>query len=628
MTTPPTAPADLLDLHRTGRLAAHYPAVRRLLAGLDDAGLAAAGQVLSRLDPEQVLHHHPEVPVVTVALTGHGTLAPLIPPLCAELARHGLLLRPYLADFDSYHSDLIRPESDLYAAGPALILLVLDAMVVFDEVPVPWGPADVEQAATRTLAVVDRLAAGFQHGGRGTLVLNTLPLPRHLSAQLLDHRSRARLGAVWGELNTGLLRLADKYPDLVVVDLAPLIAEGIPAYDARLGRYARVHLSPALLGRYAREIGHLARHLTGRVRKVLALDLDGTLWGGILGEDGPAGIELGHGHRGEAFQAFQRVVRQLGAQGVLLAAVSKNEPEAVRAVLREHPGMALREEEFVSVIANWHPKPENLGELAAALNLGLDGFVFVDDSPYECDAVRHALPEVAVVRLDGEPARHVERLLRDGWFDGRDLTAEDRRRPELYRDELARKDFLARFDSVQEHLRHLGVAVRVCEVGADEAELARVSQLTLRTNQFNMTTARLGPAEVRAMTGDPACLVLAVYAGDRFGDNGLVGAVLTRRVADTLHLENFLLSCRVFARGIELAALATVLRRARDAGAATVVGHYRPTSKNHRVGDFYLRNGFTEEPAEGAGRRFRHDLARLPAPPDHIDLTESLGAAL
>jgi FkbH-like protein len=284
--------------------------------------------------------------------------------------------------------------------------------------------------------------------------------------------------------------------------------------------------------------------------------------------------------------------------------------------------MTLREDDFVRVNANWRPKHDNLRELAEALNLGVDSFVFVDDSPYECGLVRSTLPDVAVVHLDGDPALHVQRLLRDGWFTTREVTADDRARPARYRDEAVRHDFLHAFDSIEDYLRELGVRVRLAPV--QEREAARVSQLTLRTNQFNLTTQRLQPADVHALAGDPAGMVLAIHSADRFGDNGLAGAVFARRDDAGLHLDNFLLSCRVFARGIEQACLGAILRHARDTGAGTVFGSYRPTAKNAIVEDFYPRNDFVPHGDDDGATVYRHDLSQIAAPPEHVDLTENL----
>ncbi|HWE88005.1 MAG TPA: HAD-IIIC family phosphatase [Pseudonocardiaceae bacterium] len=627
---PPASTADeLLALHRAGALVGRYPDVRALLTDLPGPALARAGQWLARLDPDEVLRAHPDTPTVTVAVTGNATLGPLAAPLTGELARHGLLARTLISDFNGYLADLSDPASDVYSADPDLVLAVLDAAVVFDQVTVPWRPEDVRHAFDTTLSLLEKLVIRFGETARGALVLNTIPLPRASAAQLVDHRGRARLGAIWRAANERLLRLADVHPFVVVLDLDTLIAEGIPVTDARLAMYAKARLSPELLARYAREIGHLARHVTGRTKKVLAVDLDDTVWGGLVGEDGVEGIEVADSYRGEAFQAFQQTLRQLAAQGVLLAAVSKNDLEPVRAALREHPRITVRENDFVRVVANWRPKHENLAELATDLNVGADSVVFVDDSPYERGLVRRELSDVAVVAVDGEPAHHVERLLRDGWFDVLQLTAEDRARPARYQDELARKDFLHSFDSLNDYLNELDV--RVLLARAEESEIPRISQLTLRTNQFNLTTQRLQPADVRALADHPNGYVLAVHASDRFGDNGIVGAVLAHRERTDdgaeLRIDNFLLSCRVFARGIEQATLAALLRHARDIGATAVTGEYRRTAKNDKVREFYPRAGFVTVTDDGATATFRHkttDRAEIAAPPEHVRLTVRL----
>jgi FkbH-like protein len=610
----------LLELAREGRLAAEYPRVRDLLAGLPEQEQQRAGWPLTRLNADEVLRWHPGVPTVTIGIAGHGTLSALVPALTVQLARHGLLLRPVVGQFDGYVFELSDPQSPLYAARPDLLLCVLDPAMVFDELPVPWTPDDVARAAEARLAVIDGLVRQFLAVGRGTLVLNTMPLLRRDVCQLVDARSRAQLGIIWREVNARLLRLSVDNPSVTVLDLDPILAEGVPANDPRLSVYAKAHLGPDLLAGYAREVGHLARQLRGQSKKCLVLDLDDTVWGGVLGEDGPEGIEIGDGYRGEAFLAFQRAVKQLGAQGVLVAAVSKNDPELVDRVLREHPRMALRSDDFVQVMANWQPKHENLRALAETLGLATDSFVFVDDSPYERGLIRRELPGVAVIEVDDEPAAHLGRLLRDGWFDVPELTGEDRSRPERYRVEVARKGFLDHFDSLEDYLRALRIRVRVRR--ADRADVSRISQLTLRTNQFNLTGQRLQSTAVRALVADPDALVFAVAADDRFGDNGLIGAILARRAGGVLRIENFLLSCRVFARGIEGACLAWLLRHARETGAEAVLADYRPTARNHRVADFYPRHGFVPEGSamDSGTVTFRHELTDIVSPPAHVRL--------
>ncbi|WP_181768535.1 HAD-IIIC family phosphatase [Streptomyces albidus (ex Kaewkla and Franco 2022)] len=626
-----TGPLERLrELREEGRLASDYPSVPGLLAELAQSDgafndLSRAGRLLARVRVEDIQEHHPEVRAVTAAVTGHGTVDALTPALTAQLARHGIPLRVVTGDFDSWLRDLRDTGSALYAPETELALCLLDPHIVFGELPAPWGVEDVAEATASKLELLDRLAGRYAEEATGTLVLNTLPMLRRHTHQLVDHRSRTELAALWREFNAGLLRLALKHPRLHVIDLEPLVAEGGPVRDTRLATYAKVHLGEELLGRYAREVGHLTRTLLGRTKKVLAVDLDNTLWDGVLGDDGPEGIAAATTYRGEAFGAFQHTVRQIGAQGVLLAACSKNDAEPVLGVLRDHPDMVLREADFVRVTANWEPKDGNLRDIAARLNLGVDSFVFADDSSFECGLVSATLPEVAVVRLSEEPALHIDALLADGWFDVRELTAEDRQRAGQYRSDAERRDLLDSAGSLEEYLADL--QVRVALSPPEEHELARVSQITLRTNQFNMTTERLQQTEVRERVDSPSRLVLAVRSQDRFGDNGNVGALLATWTGDALHIDNMLLSCRVFARGIEQAAVSAVLEHARRSGARHVYARYRPTAKNHRVRGFYPSLGFetVEESPEGE-LVFRHDLSELPAIPEYVTLTASIPA--
>ncbi|MGH3416992.1 MAG: HAD-IIIC family phosphatase, partial [Actinocrinis sp.] len=564
----------------------------------------------------------PGQPVVKTAVAGHSTVAALVPPLTAELARHGLVLDITLGDFDGYLRELQETDSPLYAEGVSLALVVLDQQAVFDELPEVWRVEDLERAATAKLAQLDRLAEKYTGRSSATLVLNTLPLQRVHTHQLVDLRSRAALGIAWREFNAGLLRLAAKYQRVAVIDLDPLVAAGGPVGDPRLASYAKAHLGDEVLGRYARDVAHLARTARGLTKKVLVLDLDNTLWDGVLGDDGADGIEMATTYRGEAFGNFQRIAKQIGSQGVLLAVSSKNDQEPVEEVLRTHPDMVLRDTDFVRVNANWNPKDANLRDIAARLNLGVDSFVFADDSPFETGLVAASLPEVAVVRLDEEPALHIARLLADGWFDVLELTAEDRERAALYRTDAARQDLLEDSGSYEEYLADLGVWLTVAPV--TEAEVARVSQLSLRSNQCNLTTLRLQPDDVRAMAQSPEHITLYLRSGDKFGDNGLIGALFVSRQADGLTIDNYIMSCRVLSRGIEQAAVGALLAHAKEAGLGPVRASYRPTKKNHRVRDFWPSFGFERSGGSEQAPDYGHDLAVLPEIPGHLRLDATI----
>ncbi|MDH2390776.1 HAD-IIIC family phosphatase [Streptomyces sp. HNM0663] len=626
------AEARMRALHAAGALAASYPELAGLLTALDEAPPAAqpaddacdwAGRVLARLDPGEVLAAHPGTPVVRVAVTGRATAAGIVAPLTAQLARHGMLMIPYSGGHGGYVQELADPASGLYAHRPELTVCLLDPLTVWDRLPAPWQPYDVALEAERQRLLLAELAAAHRaHAPEGAvLVLNTVPLLRRFTHQLVSLDQRAELGAVWREFTADLLRMADPAAGVAVVDAEPLTASGIRADDPRLGVYADAPCTARLLAALARETAHLARARRGAAKKCLVLDLDGTLWDGVLAEDGPERVRAARSLRSGAFAAFRRIAEQLAAQGVLLAVCSKNDPEPVARALAAHPDWPLSADDFVSVVADWGPKADGIQKIAAELGISPSSVVFADDSVFEREAVRAAVPGAAVVPLDAEPALHGERLLADGWFDTPTLTREDRARADRYRQRERRERQRTRAADYTAFLR--GLSIEASAAPAADGDTARIAQLTLRTNRFNLTGVRLTAAQVARRADDPAALVLAVRAADRFGDDGVVGAVLVHRDADGLHLENYVMSCRVLGRGIEDAVLAGLLRAARRDGLPAVHARWRPTAANEKLRGFLTGHGFTAVPDDdddGGAIRCRHDLLHLPPAPDHIRL--------
>ncbi|WP_431936270.1 HAD-IIIC family phosphatase [Micromonospora sp. RP3T] len=607
----------LRSLHAAGALATEFrrlPPLLNQLARAPDAAanLIRAGQLLTRVDPADVPRQDRRG-LLTVAITSATTVRPVLAPLTAECARHGLLIRPHVTEQDP-HALALRRGGAVEAARPDLTLWLLAPPMVTARLPPGWRAPDLAAVLAALRDEIGAVVGEVLATTTGLLVLNTMPLVRALSHQARDLRTRAEVGALWREFNTALLRLSARDPRVVVIDLEPLANATGPVSDERMALYAGVHLSDELFAAYAREVGHLAAAAAGLTRKVLVVDLDGTLWDGILGEDGPAGIAAAGTLRGEAFRAVQQLLKHLSGQGVLLAVSSKNDIDAVRAVLREHPDMVLREADFARLNANWHPKDVNLDDLAAGLNVGADSLVFADDSRYEVGLIAAARPEIAVVELDDEPASHVSRLLADGWFDVLDLTDQDRTRTAAYHADAARTELRDQAGSTAAYLRSLGTVVRLARPRPHE--IGRISQLTLRTNQFNLTGERVQPAGVQRRLDD---LVVAVEVTDRYGRYGIVGAVFARRDGDTLDLTNVVLSCRVFGRDIAEAAVISMLHHARDTGCDQVIGRYRPTGRNTGAARFYPTLGFA--PAAGG---FRHDLRAVPEQPEHLAVENDL----
>ncbi|RBM16790.1 methoxymalonyl-ACP biosynthesis protein FkbH [Prauserella sp. PE36] len=611
-------------LRDEGALAERYLELGPLLAAADTATVRRAGALLGGLSCQDVVAANPGIPTIAISVTGSGTIAPLLPALTGELARHGLAGQVSVGDPGAYALHLARP------AAADLTLCLLDASAVFDRIVSPvWTVDDVGTAAAELLGLLRGFAASHTERGRGALVLTTAPLWSSWTNQVLDLRERARLGAVWRRFTADLLELGTSADTVYVIDLDPLLGDLGPARDARLEGYAHVAYTDALLGALARQVGHLARGLCGRPRKCLVLDLDGTLWGGTLAESGGDGLDMAEGFRGEAHRRFQRAVAQLGSQGVLLAVCSKNDAAEVDQVLRTHPDLLVRRDDFVTVLAGWEPKVATVPRVAERIGIGVDSLVFVDDSTTETGLIRANRPEIAVVDVDAdEPATHVDRLLAEGWFDATTITAEDRERAEAYRTEARRADFRTGFSSLTDYLAELDTRLDIFAPGP--ADVARLAQLTQRTNQFNLMTLRLDESAVRAALSDADSVVAPIRVRDRFGDHGVVGVVFARRDGGTVLIDNLVMSCRVLGRGIESAWIGELLRWAAAQGASAVIGGYKPTPRNGRVENLLPEHGFApiDTPAgfDPAARWFRHDLAELPGPVANLTVESALPA--
>jgi FkbH-like protein len=426
--------------------------------------------------------------------------------------------------------------------------------------------------------------------------------------------------AVVERLNAGI-RAAAREEGVLLLDLAWQAARA--SYGEGLGDPVRWHqakqlVSPTLAPLYGDLIARIAAAAAGLSRKCLVLDLDNTLWGGVVGDDGVEGIRLGQGSAtGEAYLAFQRYVSLLARRGIILAVCSKNDAAVAEAAFA-HPEMALKRSDIAAFVANWDDKAGNLRRIAQMLDIGLDSLVFVDDNPAERDIVRRELPEVCVPELPEDAAQYSACLAAAGYFEAVSFTPDDAARGRSYALNTQRKAALGQSSDIAGYLRGLDMVLAATPVRP--ADLARVTQLINKTNQFNLTTRRYTEAEVERFAGDAAGVALALRLRDKFGDNGLISVVLARPdadwPADELLIDTWLMSCRVLGRQVEEAALGVVATAAARAGAKALIGHYRPNPRNAMVASHYGRLGFVPcHPPQGAepGAGFwRYDLTGQP----------------
>ena len=357
-----------------------------------------------------------------------------------------------------------------------------------------------------------------------------------------------------------------------------------------LHNLAGIEISESFLPILAKQYLVFIQALKGLVRKCLVLDLDGTLWGGVVGEDGPEGIRLARYGQGSEYRDFQEAILALHERGVILAINSKNNPDDALNVLRNHPAMVLREQHFASIRINWDDKVSNLRSIAQDINIGLDSLVFVDDSPMERQWVGQELPEVHVFDLPSAPTLYAKALSECTEFETFSVTREDRLRAATYASESARRKLQAAAGGFENFLASLRIILSI-RIATPE-DFVRVGQLTRKTNQFNMTTRRFPDAEISELGARDEALIYVLNVRDVFGDYGLVGVLILRKEQAINKIETLLVSCRALGRGIEQAFVVNVLLSLKSTGISEVYGEYIPTSKNGQAASFYKDLGF------------------------------------
>jgi FkbH-like protein len=539
-----------------------------------------------------------------VALLSSFTAAPMAPVLTANGAASGVLVRTHVAAGDQWTQEALDASSALRQFDPQVIVIALEledlSPALVDDY-LEQDAAGIEEQIEETADRVRGLLDSLRLWTSAKILMHTFAAPSEPALGMIDRAHPRGQSRAVIRLNRHVREHAAASRDVYLVDVDRLIAKlGETRWrDARMWTLARIPYTPAAMQALAEEYLRYVRAFTGRTRKVLALDLDGTLWGGVVGEDGPDGIHLGVGYRGRAFVQVQRVLRSLLRRGVILTINSKNNPDDALEIITQHPAMLLRRDDFAAVRINWQDKAANLVELAEELELGLDSFVFVDDSAAECERVRQALPEVMTVHLTGDPATYADTLKGLGVFDALSFGEEDRSRTTMYRSEAKRRELRQSMSSLDDFLRSLEMRLDIEPIAAET--LARAAELTQRTNQFNLTTRRFTQDELRDFLARPDREGFVFRLRDRFGDHGTIGVALTERDGGAVVISTLLLSCRVLKRTVEDSVVAFLVEAARDAGAEMVVGHFMPSRKNAVAAALYEARGFSRDADDQSG---------------------------
>lgn len=535
-------------------------------------------------------------PTVRIAVAGTLTIDFVSAAIACGAFQEGVLPTLYVAPFGSMVQEVLNPASGLYQAKPDVVVLAPDWRDWVSSLP-PNAP---DQDVDRALEDVVRQFAGLWDQLAASLKCKILqhafiPPARNLRG-LAERKLASSTATQVDRLNSLLFRASGSKVNWVELDQLSADRGRVAMAGARYYYTARMPFAPQFLPDYVLYFRAAWRNANAKGKKVLALDLDNTLWGGVIGDDGPEGIKLGNGSAtGEAFADWGRYIRELAARGVILAICSKNNPEIAADGLN-HPQAVLRRDDFAAAQISWGDKATGLRRLAAELNVGLDSFVFADDNPFECELIREQLPEVAVVELGHDPAEFIGLFEGGRWFDSPGYTKEDFSRADAYQARATMESERQNAGDIDSYLRSLNMVGRLYEAG--EVELARLGQMEQKTNQFNLTTRRYSEDAIREVMRRGGGLVLAFELRDRHADHGLVSSLIASVDGDILTIDSWLMSCRVFSRTAEEFIFNELLSIAKAKGVRHIAGIYSPTKKNGVVAELYQRLGFTQSVTE------------------------------
>ncbi len=547
------------------------------------------------------------LPTVRVALVGDTSTQMLATAIKGMGIIRNLHTELFEAEFNQVERQLLDPMSDLYQFDADFIVL-FQSTHKLAELHAQVSPEEQTRIAEERLDFVALVCANPALEGKKIICLN---YPEIDDTVFGSYANRVPQSLTWQvrHLNTGLMDLSQEYPNLFVCDIAGL--------QSKLGRdfmfapnvYTNTEmvLSVDALPYVASRIVDIVCAVKGQFKKCLILDLDNTVWGGVIGDDGLEGIQLGHGLGiGKAFTEFQMWVKKLKQRGIIICVASKNDEDTAKEPFEKHPDMVLKLDDIAVFQANWETKVDNIRTIQSILNIGFDSMVFIDDNPFERNMVRENIPGITVPELPENPEDYLEYLYSLNLFETASYSVADKDRTKQYQVEARRVTLSKTFTNETDFLKSLGMECTVS--GFTKFNTPRVAQLSQRSNQFNLRTVRYTETDITEMAETPDVIDICFSLEDKFGDNGLVAVVIMKPVdAVSLFVDTWFMSCRVLKRGLENFTLNKMVEKAKQAGYMRIVGEYLPTSKNKMVENHYDSLGFVR--IEGtATSRYRLEL--------------------
>ena len=502
----------------------------------------------------------------------------------------------YVGGYNQYNQEILNQESNLYKFSPDITFLIMDTRNIFGDLfylPYSISVSERKNFVEKKLKEIQNLANTFTSRTKSKLVIANFAIPTYSPRGIFETKTEYGFHQMIMDLNHGLIDSFVNSNSIYIYDFNGFISQygEDNVFDYKQFFFGDMKISLDYIPYMVNDLmGYVIGHL-GLSKKCVVLDLDNTLWGGIVGEDGFNGIKLGPEPPGNTYLEFQRVLLSLYQRGIILAINSKNNYDDALKVIKEHPYMVLREEHFASMRINWNDKVSNMREIASELNLGVDSMVFFDDDPVNREYMKLNMPQILTVDLPQDPSQYAQTIKKMNEFSVLNITDEDAKRGKMYVEQRKRNDFEQSTPNIESFLKNLDLKVLI--KNANEFTIPRISQLTLKTNQFNLTTKRYQESDIRKFSEDDRYLVGCIQAEDKFGDNGITGVFIVHKEnSKEWFIDTFLLSCRIMGREVEKGMLGYIMNKAKENGVEQIKAKFIMSQKNKPIEDFLPNCGF------------------------------------
>jgi len=514
---------------------------------------------------------------------------------CSEL---GIKYQSYVAGYNQYNQEILDSNSKLYQFSPDITFLIIDIRNFLGEnfyMPYKISNDERRKLVEQKINEIENIIQSFEKKSSSKLIITNFNIPSYTPNGIIETKSEFGFHEMIEEINRSLRNISKVHDSIYIYDFNQFVSKHGERniFDYRQFHVGDIQISFNFIPFFGDELIGYIKPIMSKNKKCIVLDLDNTLWGGVVGEEGFDGIELGHTSNGKAFVEFQKELLSLWNQGIILAINSKNNFDDAMKVIREHPEMVLREKNFASIQINWNDKAQNMKQISDEINIGLNSFVFFDDDKLNQERIKQEFSEVLTIDLPEDPSQYAPILKELNDFNVLQRTQEDVARGEMYAQQRERKKFQNSVSNLDEFLKQLDITVKIKK--SNKFLIPRISQLTLKTNQFNLTTKRYQEEEIRNLSKDDNYEVGCAQVIDKFGDNGITGAFIINKKENIWILDTFLLSCRIMGRGVEDAILSEILKEAKSKKVDKIKAEFIPTEKNKPAENFLSNFGFKKQ---------------------------------